>query len=154
MCTFGEIVNGEININDAGRIVDSEWIRTEKMRPNVNLDFFIIMPNHFHGIIVLNNERMKDTSRGTLHVPSSTQRDTPKETFGQPKSGSLPTIIRLFKAATTRRINHSMGKTGAVWQRGYYERVIRNEPDLETIRQYILENPVRWEEDENFPGMF
>jgi REP element-mobilizing transposase RayT len=74
------------------------------------------------------------------------------ESFGLPVEGSLATIIRSFKSAVTKRINQMRNNPGAlVWQRNYYERVIRDEGEFETIRQYIVDNPVQWTEDENHP---
>jgi REP element-mobilizing transposase RayT len=133
-CLFGEVVNEEMRLNPEGQIVHDEWIRSAMMRPRVILDLFVVMPNHLHGIIML-----VDWGRGTL------QRAPTMERFGKPTSGSIPTIIRLFKSATTKRINELRGAPGIpVWQRNYYEHVIRNEASLSRIRQYIVENPARW----------
>jgi hypothetical protein len=97
------------------------------------------MPNHLHGIIVING-------RGTA------RRAPTGERFGKPTVGSIPTIMRAFKSACTKRINDMRDARGTpVWQRNYYEHVIRDEDDLSRIRQYILDNPARWAEDENNP---
>ena len=148
-CLFGEISDGGILLSAFGRIVDEEWHRTIQIRPTVALDAFSIMPNHVHGIIVLNEPSGQEIRRGTMH-----RAPTPKfERFGKPISNSIPTIIRGFKSAVTQRINEMRGTPGsAVWQRNYYEHVIRNEIDLDEIRQYIVNNPFKWPEDENHPA--
>lgn len=134
-CFFGEIENGEMTLNEYGMIIEKEWLRTEKMRSNIQMDKYIVMPNHFHGIIIIN-------CRGTL------QRTPTKEQFGRPISNSIPTIIRLFKSTTTKQINQIRKTPGIpVWQRNYYDHIIRNEKELHNIRRYIEENPILWEYD-------
>ncbi|MFA5367512.1 MAG: transposase [Dehalococcoidia bacterium] len=82
------------------------------------------------------------------------RKDAPTcERFGKPVANSIPTIIRAFKSASTKRINEMRNSCGtSIWQRNYYEHVIRNDKDLDDIRQYILDNPVCWSDDENHPG--
>lgn len=134
---FGEIENGKMLLNELGQIVDNEWLKTEKIRKNVKMDNYIIMPNHFHGII---NIRW-----GTA------RRAHTKEQFGKPVAGSLPTIIRSFKSAVTKRINEIRNTQGQhVWQRNYYEHIIRDEFDLYRIREYIISNALNWDKDEYF----
>ena len=127
-----------MELNDFGAIIQFEWLRTALLRSNVELDEFIIMPNHFHGIISILNDDGRGTAR---RAPTSEQ-------FGCPISRSLPTIIRLFKSASTKRINELRNTLAVlVWQRGYYEHIIRNENELNQVRQYVLDNPVKWDED-------
>lgn len=111
---FGHAMNGEMHLNEAGEVVREQWLRTAKVRPNVELDTFVIMPNHLHGTIVIHEQ-----CRGTLQrAPTQTER------FAQPTSNSIPAIVRLFKSAATVRINIQRGTPGTpVWQRGYYEHV-------------------------------
>ena len=141
-CLFGEIKNGAVILNDFGEIARSEWLRTATLRSNVQLDEFIIMPNHFHGIVFISNDR-----RGTA------RRAPTYERFGHPIAGSFPTIVRSFKSAVTNRINTIRKMlTVPVWQRNYYESVIRNERELNDMRKYILNNPLQWDKDpENIP---
>jgi putative transposase len=143
-CLFGQIDEGEIELNEQGQIVQAEWYKTAQIRPNLAMDEFIVMPNHIHGIIFINNP-----SRGTMH-----RAPTPiVEQFGKPVSNSLPTIIRGFKSAVTTRIKRIRNTYAIpVWQRNYYEHIIRNEIDLEEIRKYIQTNPLKWLEDENHPA--
>jgi REP element-mobilizing transposase RayT len=136
-CTLGEIPGGVMRLNQFGRIVEDEWQRTPKLRPYVDPDVFTIMPNHMHGILVIT-----DDPGGILpHAHRSQQ-------FGSPVSGSIPMIIRLFKATVTLQINQ-LRKTRRlpVWQRNYHEHVIRDERDLVKIREYIVNNPIKWEID-------
>jgi len=144
-CLFGAIVDGAMRLNEFGEIVCDEWLKTEIIRPRVQLDVFVIMPNHIHGIIIVND--VDGCCRGTL------QRAPTIEQFGKPTSDSIPTIIRLFKSATTKRINEYRNTPAvSVWQRNYYEHIIRNEIELNEIREYILYNPLNWETDENYRG--
>ena len=144
-CIFGAVVDEEMQLSTAGEIIKEEWMRTASIRSDVELDVFAIMPNHIHGIIILNEN---DNGRGT------SQRDPTREQFGKPTSNSIPTIVRLIKSVTTKQINQMRNTPGIpVWQRGYYEHIIRNETELDNIRDYILNNPVkRFYEKENSFG--
>jgi REP element-mobilizing transposase RayT len=154
-CLFGNVMDGQMRLNEFGEIVRDEWLKTETIRPRVQLDEYVIMPNHVHGIIIIND----DNRRGTLQraptimqrVPTIMQRTPTIEQFGKPTSDSIPTIIRLLKSATTKRINEYRNTPAVpVWQRNYYEHIIRNETELQQIRQYIANNPINWENDENY----
>ena len=141
MLLFGEAVDGEMRLNEYGEIVRREWERTGKIRQDVGIDAFVIMPNHFHGIIVI------DPGRGPLQRAPTTER------FGKPTSNTIPTIVRLFKSTTTRQINEHRGTPSiAVWQRNYYEHMVRSEKSLNRIRQYIADNPLQWAMDRENPN--
>jgi REP element-mobilizing transposase RayT len=147
-CLFGEVVDGAMRLNEYGEIIRDEWVKSATLRPRVTLDEFAVMPNHIHGIITLADSNRQDTwaGRGTL------QRAPTVEQSGKPTSDSVPTIIRLFKAATTKRINDLRGTPGtSVWQRNYYEHIIRDDKSLNRIRQYIRDNPLRWAFDRENP---
>lgn len=138
---FGEIVDGAMVLNPLGQAIQEEWLRTVIIRPYVELDEYIVMPNHVHGIIMV-----KEHGRGTMHRAPTIER------FGKPVSGSLPTIVRGFKSASTKRINRLRGTPGQhVWQRNYYEHIIRDERSLNRIRQYIFNNPQQWHVDRYNP---
>jgi len=138
-CLFGEILDGQLRLNELGRIVSEEWLRTAAIRSSIAIDEFIVMPNHFHGLLLIN-------CRGTARRAPTVER------FGKPVSGSLPTIIRSFKSAVTRRINQYRKTFGRLlWQRGYYERVVRNNEELNSLRKYIMDNPAQWFFDEKNP---
>jgi REP element-mobilizing transposase RayT len=136
---FGRIIGDEMRLNAAGRIVADEWQRSGELRSNVETDDFVVMPNHVHGIIFLARP-----DEGTL-------RSAPTSGFGSVLPGSLPIIVRNFKGAVTRRLRAEDAFNGEVWQRNYHERVIRNERELQTIRQYIVDNPRQWALDKENP---
>jgi REP element-mobilizing transposase RayT len=139
VCLFGEIVNGIMQLNECGALVASEWSRTSVIRPQVVLDEFVVMPNHFHGIVMLTVFR-----RGVLPYARPNFR-SPSQTLGA--------ILRGFKSTTTKRINEIRDILGAaVWQRNYYEHVVRNDEELQRIREYIVNNPAQWELDRENPA--
>lgn len=133
---FGEVVEGAMVVNQLGQLVGEEWLKTGALRSYIGLDEFVVMPNHFHAIV-----EMRD-GRGTARRAPTTEQ------FTQPLSGSLPTVIRAFKSAVTKRVNEFHSTPGVpLWQGNYYEHVVRNEDDLRRIREYIQTNPLRWELD-------
>ncbi|MBM3155975.1 MAG: transposase [Chloroflexi bacterium] len=141
VCVLGEVVNGEMQLNKYGQVVDGCWLEIPRHFQDIGIDAFVVMPNHVHGIAMI-----IDKCRGTACR-------APTEKFGHPTPKSLPTIIRSFKSAVTNRINALRGTPGApFWQRNYYEHVIRNETDFNDIRQYILDNPIKWDMDEENPN--
>ena len=141
LCILGDVIVGNMILNQFGKTVEAEWLKTFDIRKNLTPDAFIIMPNHFHGIIVIDED-----CRGTL------QRAPTHDRFGKPVSNSIPTIIRLFKASVTKRINNMRGTPGMpVWQRNYYEHILRDEKDLQKIRDYIAHNPLKWDLDVENP---
>lgn len=134
---FGDVVDGEMILNDVGRAAHACWSALPVHFPTAKLDEFVIMPNHMHGIIWI-----RSFGRGT-----ACRAPTP-ERFGKPVSGSIPTMVRSFKSATTSRINAIRSTPGIpVWQRNYHEHVIRSEPELNRIRQYVIDNPRNWPTD-------
>lgn len=139
-CLFGSIANLVMVPNAFGKIAVSEWLKTHVLRPNVILDEFVVMPKHFHGIIVITS------SRGVLSCPPTRgSLRSPSQTVGA--------IVRGWKGAVTKQINEMRGTPNAlVWQRNYYEHIIRNEQDLQAIREYIVNNPARWADDEENPA--
>jgi len=140
---FGEIVDGEMRLNDMGKMVEQEILKTESIRDNIEIDKYVIMPNHVHLIIVIWSR--KGTARRAPTV----------ERFGKPVPNSIPSIIRSLKSAATKRINqyyHTPGQS--IWQRNYYEHVIRDEKELNRIRRYVINNPAKWTYDiENRNGL-
>lgn len=168
-CLFGEVAIGEMRLNDMGRLLDFTWHDLINHNNNIGLDGYVIMPNHFHGIlwIVTDGKTGADgvpvgagsepaptgTPSASAHVtgfPSMTPSETPPT---EPRRNhGLPEIIRQLKTFSARRINELRQTPGvAVWQRNYYEHIIRNERELERIREYIIQNPRHWERDRNNP---
>jgi len=140
-CLFGEIVNSRMQMNRWGEIVAKEWSKTPEIRPNVMLDEFVIMPNHMHGII-----NILPNVGATRRVAPTTMR------ANGPISGSVGAIIGQFKSATTKRINQMRNVVHApIWQRNYHDHIMRNEADLNRIREYIKNNPATWNDDRNNP---
>ena len=150
-CILGDIVDGNSRLNQFGNFVKEEWLRTEQIRPEITMDEFQIMPNHMHGIIVINpvgaTRRVVQKYRAT----HPKQGDPPGRPYG-PAARSIGAIVGQFKSIVTKRIN-LLRKTPLtpIWQRNYYEHVIRDEENLNRIRQYIIDNPVKWDEDEENP---
>lgn len=158
---LAEIVNGAVSPSTLGNVVQECWQQIPDHFPHVDLDEFIIMPNHLHGIIFI-----KDSDVGATHaspalpalsdladVSTSAHDDRARHASPLQKPGpvkqSLGAIIGSFKSACTKRINEAWNKVGMpVWQRNYHERIIRNEEELHSLRDYILTNPLRWEGDE------
>ena len=142
-CWFGEIINGDVILNDNGKIVKEEWLKTKEIRLNVDLDYYVIMPNHFHGILIIKD--VETSRRDVSKLKETGQR--PVSTKLQPNS--LGSIIGQFKSICTKRIN-GIGKKSFVWQPRFYDHIIRNESDLRRIRTYIQNNPLKWELDEYY----
>jgi len=156
---FGEILNEKMLLKEFGNIARSEWLKTPKIRANIELGEFIIMPNHTHGIIwikdykvdckgVLDGEEGSEVdSKGVLqYAPTTTPTYT--SNFESP-SKTIGAIIRGYKSSVTKQINTIRKLPGfAVWQRNYYEHIIRNEEDLYNITQYIKNNPSNWDKDD------
>ena len=150
-CLFGDVMDGGMRVNELGRVAGDEWLRTPMVRPNVVLDEFVVMPNHLHAIIFI-----KDVGAHRCAPVCGGMHDRTRAHVGAPlrrEPGSLGSIIAGFKSAVTKRINAMRDNPGGpVWQRNYYEHVIRDERDLHAIRQYITDNPAKWELDANHPA--
>lgn len=128
---FGGIENGKMALSAAGEVARFTWNDLTRHNANILLDEFIIMPNHMHGIIII-----KD-SVGAGSKPAPTH--------------GLPEIVRQFKTFSAKRINQTRKISGrSVWQRNYYEHIVRDDTDLNRIREYIVNNPVKWLEDEYY----
>ena len=128
---FGDVINGEMQLNDIGNVALQCWKDIPKHFPNVVLDEFIVMPNHIHGIVIFNV--------GAKNI-SLLQHGT---------TMTIGSVIRGFKIGITKWARAN-GASHSPWQRNYYEHIIRNETELNKIREYIINNPVNWETDENY----
>ncbi len=148
-CLFGDVVDGEMRLNDFGLIVYEEWFHSSEMRQEIALfpDEFIIMPNHIHGIIWI-----VETDADHVGAPGRAPLPSPSRAPFHRPPRSLGSFVAGFKSITTKRINALRGTPGApVWQRNYYEHIIRDEKSLNRIRQYIAANPLRWHLDRENP---
>lgn len=135
---FGKVTNRRMMLSGAGRMVEEEWLKTPAVRPQVQLDEFVVMPNHFHGIIMIRHES------GTV---GATRLVAP--TIGRPAGpmvGSIGAMMAQFKSIATKRMR-ALGHSSFAWQRNYYEHIVRDEDSLNRIREYILTNPLRWDLD-------
>lgn len=145
-CVFGKIENEIMILSNFGKIAAKCWCDIPKHFVNVDIDSWVIMPNHIHGILVI-QDSFENHGRGTAcRAPAITG-----EQFGKPVSGSIPTIVRSYKSAVTRIANLQRGKEmQPFWQRNYYERIIITDQAHQKISEYILNNPIEWELDRLF----
>jgi REP-associated tyrosine transposase len=127
---FGKVKNDLMVLNKAGKIAKEELIKTQEIRNNVEIDEFIIMPNHLHFILIISREKKKIT-------PTTLQPN------------SLGSIVGQYKSAVSRRL-HLIGYANFGWHPRFYEHIIRNEKALYNIRKYIRLNPFKWELDEYY----
>ena len=141
---FGNICRGTIScaLNDGGVAAKKFWEEIPNHYPHVGLDEFIVMPNHIHGIIILNNK-----------IPTKRVQDIEplQHKYQNVISGSLGSIIRGYKIGLTKWFRKNTD-IEVVWQRNYYEHIIRNEKELDAARKYISDNPAKWSEDEDNPN--
>ena len=160
-CLFGDVVNKEMRLNKVGEIVQWEWLELPKRLSYVTLGVHMVMPNHFHGIIFI-HENVGATRQGqTRSQPNAEPAQTistdgiegsPLPLPRGPKPASLGAIIAQFKSRTTKRIwKIPEFKETPIWQRNYYEHIIRNEGEMDNIHRYIESNPSMWMEDEENP---
>ncbi|MBU4455832.1 transposase [Patescibacteria group bacterium] len=147
-CLFGDVRDRQMVLNDAGRMIETVWNELPEHYQHVELDAFIIMPNHVHGIIVL---RPDPIIVGAGLKPART-KPAPTKSARTKKRHALPEIVRGLKTFSSRRINEIRNTLGVkLWQRNYYEHIVRNENELNKIRKYIQENPLKWETDKENP---
>lgn len=152
-CLFGDVVDGDMRLNDAGRLVQATWRGLPEHYSGVGLDAFVVMPNHVHGVVVFGDvvEAAAGGHGGATdgggHGGGAGLKTAPARRHG------LGEIVRGFKTFSARRINALRGTTGMrLWQRNYYEHVIRDAVSLSRIRQYILDNPTQWAFDRENPA--
>ncbi|MBS9389314.1 MAG: transposase [Dolichospermum sp. WA123] len=198
-CLFGEIVDGEIKLNTNGEIARGSWLSIPRYFKNVELDEFVIMPNHLHGIIIIDSSEVvgealanqdfsqlfsevagealanQDFSQSFSEVAGealanqdfSQQQNLSSQCFAPTvytgetikingtKPQSLAAITQNYKSVSTRQINRmNKAKGNVIWQRNYYEHIIRNEEALNNIREYIVNNPINWVKDQENPANF
>ena len=148
---FGEVNNGVMKLNNYGEIVKEEWFKTNFLRDNVELvdEEFVVMPNHIHGIIWIIEGGRGSGGRGTARCAPTDSDNAPTDgQFGIMIPRSIPTIVRSYKSAITKQINLLRQTPGeSVWQRNYYERIVRDEYALSRIREDIRNNPALWGKD-------
>jgi REP element-mobilizing transposase RayT len=140
-CLLGDVVDGTMQLNQFGEIVAEEWQKSSQIRQEIALDRWVIMPNHIHGIVMIHAPT--DIRKNDQRINSTTSRMKPR---------SLSSFITGFKSATTKRVNQIRDTPRTpFWQRNYYDRIIRDESALSDIRQYIINNPLNWLVDPEYP---
>jgi REP element-mobilizing transposase RayT len=152
ICVFGKIEDGTMTRNELGEIAQNEWLRTAEIRSNVKMHEFVVMPNHVHGILEINNAVPTVGARRALpsnnDLPCNKDSQLPLRFQNQGKN-TLSSIIGAYKSAVSKRI-HETGFMGKIWQRNYYEHVIRDTQSYWKISQYVLNNPANWQDDDFF----
>jgi putative transposase len=154
-CLFGEITDGDMRLNQFGKIIHSAWFDLPKHYPHVQLGTFCIMPNHVHAVITLiEPDDTHVVGAGLRPAPTvTTTIFTPTAITIPMKSYPLSEIVRAFKSFSARRINELRKTQGIpVWQRNYYEHIIRDEEEYKRIGLYIETNPINWMEDDENPA--
>ncbi len=136
-------MKGEMKLNECGKIAERCWLKIPQHFPHVTLDEFIIMPNHVHGIVVIDNTNNGHIVVGAKNF-SPLRNNRPCGT-----SQTIGSIVRGFKIGVTKWIRQHTD-IYTVWQRNYYEHIIRNDMDLQRIREYIINNPLNWESDKHY----
>ena len=146
---FGEIDLGNMVLNELGEIVAAIWSDLPHHFPNIQLDSFIVMPNHLHGLIEITDEFCANPVGAQHAAPDPSAPMLHARRNVQP--GSLAAIVHLqsYTAAPYQSLHWHAGCNN--WQRNYYEHVVRDEPELQRVREYIVNNPAQWAEDEENP---
>jgi len=159
VCLFGEIIDDKVVLNDAGMMVQRVWDELPVRFNHIELDEFVVMPNHIHGIIVLSPPRRGESCIRPNGIHADTVHDKGEHKvrpYGGRKhpcgtgDGSLGRIVQAFKSITTHEYINGVKQfgwppfSGIVWQRNYWEHIVRDEPDLNRLREYIRLNPEKW----------
>ncbi len=156
-CALGEVQDGELLLSPYGQIVTAAWDDLPNHYAHIELDAFVVMPNHIHGIIVLldTNTTVRTGLRpAPADIPPDVEAGLRPTPTGEEWRHNLSEIVRAFKSFSARRINQSKGvQRQPFWQRNYYEHIIRNERAYLAIREYIIGNPANWEADKLNPHM-
>lgn len=155
ICVFGNIVDGKMQLNDIGRLVEEEWLNTVDVRNgDVRLHNYIVMPNHFHAIIeicecmdecdssqILNTDNVGECEKGECEKDECEKGECDSPLRMKSPSKTVGAIVRGFKGAVSRQLGYS------VWQRNYYEHIIRTGESYRQISDYIVNNPTKWQDD-------
>ena len=159
-CIFGRVVNDQMHENECGKIVREQWFASGQIRREIELDAFVVMPNHLHGILwIVGSVGPSGARPGPGAAPNASRsRASGRTPFGPTnpiptmRPHSLASWASGFKSAVTSRIRRLWKKPHAtVWQEDYFEHIIRDEAELLRIRDYILSNPARWKLDRENP---
>lgn len=153
-CLFGRIENDEMILNDAGQAANQCWLAIPEHFPNTVLHEHIVMPNHVHGIVELTENDNLTNASNNVGVENFQPLQEKRNEFQKMIPRSLGSIVKGFKIGVTKWFRHTMPgdfqPERPVWQRNYYEHIIRNQQSYETISNYIINNPAKWQEDKFF----
>ncbi|HTN68282.1 MAG TPA: transposase [Dysgonamonadaceae bacterium] len=138
ICCFGEIINGNMVLNEMGEIAQRQWQWLTEQYPYLKSHAFVVMPNHIHGILEINRDRMVGTGRGYM---VGTGRDLSLQ-----KIKTLSELMGAYKTTTSKKI-HLLGNNDFAWQRSFHDHVVRNTASHEKITEYITDNPMNWDKD-------
>lgn len=141
ICYFGQIKNHDMKMNDSGIMVQNEWMKLKTRFPNIDLHEFVVMPNHFHGIIEITAGASAGASVGASLVDAPATKTTLGDIMDAFKSITTVEYIRGVKNHGWQRFNKKL------WQRNYWENIIRNNGSYERIANYIINNPEKWNDD-------
>ena len=172
-CLFGDVVDDEMRLNDAGQMVERWWLGLRSKYPHVIPDACVVMPNHFHGIVILTDGPRDDVQEGAhigaplqppathvgpgAHVGAPLQSPATRGGANARARASVPDIVQWFKTMTTNEYIRGVKRlgwtrfTGKLWQRNYYEHVIRDKDSLNNISHYIAHNAALWDDDDENP---
>ena len=156
-CLFGDVVNGEMQLNDAGQMLQSQWDALPERFPNIESDEFVVMPNHFHGILVIADKIHVGAVSRACPVSGQSHVGQPQEIAPTEHDPILGEIVGAWKSIVTDE--YIRGVRQLDWQpfdrkllqRNYWEHIVRDEQELNRIREYIINNPANWDTDENNP---
>ena len=151
---FGSVVNGEMALNEAGDMIKKWWYELPQKFAGTQLDEFVVMPNHFHGIIHIVGADLRVRPVHSRHMHPDCGADDKKS--GAHAGAPLHSMIQWFKTMSTNEYIRGVNQkgwpafNGKLWQRNFYERIVRSEAELKSIREYIVNNPAQWILDEMF----
>jgi REP element-mobilizing transposase RayT len=148
-CILGSVVAKSLELTSAGEIVRAVWNSLPQRFPRVVLDEFVIMPNHVHAVLGFVGEGLAPPAVSSAGTPTTTMTAP----VALPRNHSLPDVVGAFKSISTIQVNRLLQRKGApLWQRSFYEHIVRKGEDLRKIQQYILENPLNWALDAENPN--
>ena len=148
--SFCHIDDGVMHVSKIGKITQTEWLKTPEIRPDMNLELgsFVVMPNHFHAIIIIGENQYNTPTpdcRDAMHRVSTTNTETTSQNSFGPQSKNLASIIRGFKSAVTKTARQI--RPDFAWQPRFHDHIIRDEKSFQTISEYIINNPLKWKDD-------
>ncbi|MCK4966372.1 transposase [bacterium] len=147
---FGKIVKGEVILSKLGKTAYKQWLVIPNYYKEVYMDEFVIMPNHIHSIIIINHSSLKRTEHCSVPTNYIEHSSLPVININR-HFGLVSKIIKSFKKIVKKDIKKQCNNFDFQWQRSFYDHIIRNDKSLQTIRKYIIDNPLKWELDEYNP---